>query len=110
MLLPSIHLYFGMLLVATAAVAIFWPAARRIVQYVLGVQILLGIGMLFSHYRVTPVHWILALVAGALWGVAAAFERRGRSRVLVIGACVLAVVILAYVFHLGQSSMAGAAL
>ena len=29
-----------------------------IVQYVLGVQILLGIGMLFSHYRVTPVHWI----------------------------------------------------
>jgi hypothetical protein len=110
MLLPSIHLYFGMLLVATAAVAIFWRAARRVVQYVLGVQILLGIGMLFSHYRVTPVHWILALVAGALWGVASAFERRGRSAALVIGVCVLALVILAYVFHLGQSSMAGAAM
>lgn len=104
-----IHLYFGLLVVLTAALAIVWRPGRRIVQYALGIQILLGVGLLLSHYRVTPLHWILAILAGALWPLASALERRGRSPVLVIGLCVLALIVLAFVFHIGQASMQGQA-
>ncbi len=105
--MANVHLYFGMLLVLTAALAIVWRPGRRIAQYALVVQIVLGVGMLFSHYRVTPWHWILAILTGALWPLASALERRGRSPVLVIGLCVLALIVLAFVFHLGQASMRG---
>jgi len=106
----TIHFYFGAVVVLTAVVAIFWPAARRIAQYVLIVQVLLGIGLFAMHYRVTPLHWILAILTGALWPLAVRFDRQGKPRLLAMGLCLLAVIVLAYVVHLGMASVKGVAL
>jgi hypothetical protein len=70
------------------------------------VQVLLGIATWWTTKLVPPApHWILALLAGGIWPMANAFERRGRPKALVMGACAVAALVVAFVIYLGMHAL-----
>jgi hypothetical protein len=102
----NLHLGFGYLVVVGAVLALFSPQARRIELYVLLVQVVAGAALWVMQRHGPPVlHWVLALVAGGIYAMANAFERRGRPALQVRGLLVLAFVIVAFVFYLGQQAV-----
>lgn len=103
----SVHYAIGTLLVLLALAAIFWAPARRYVLYVLILQIVLGAAA-WGTTRLAPpaAHWILAILSGGAYALATAFERRGRSRGVVLGALIVGLLILAFVYQLGQHAVA----
>jgi len=105
----TVHYAIGTLLVLLALAAIFWAPARRYVLYVLIVQIVLGAAT-WGMTKLAPpaAHWILAIVSGGAYAMASAFERRERSRSLVLGALIVGLLILAFVYQLGQHVVAHA--
>lgn len=102
----NVHYAVGMLLFLTSIAAIFFAPARRYVVYVLALQIVLG-AVTWSTTKIAPPapHWILAILAGGVWPMANAFERRGRPKSAVVGICAVGVVILAYVIYVGMHAV-----
>ena len=102
----AFHQGIGYLVVLGAIVAVFDRRARRIEQYIILLQVLIGGVLWFMLHHGPPLaHWVLALVAGALYGVANGFERRGRPESAVRALSVLALLIVAFVFYLGMSAV-----
>ncbi|MDQ2907991.1 MAG: hypothetical protein M3R44_01410 [Candidatus Eremiobacteraeota bacterium] len=109
MVLLNVHYAVGTLVVLLALAAIFWRPARRYVLYALIVQILLGAATWGSTGLVPPAaHWVLAIVAGGIYAMATAFERRDRGRRLVLGTLIVGLVVLAFVYQLGQHAVSAA--
>jgi cytochrome b561 len=108
MFLLQIHNAIGLIVVVTALAAIFWQPARRVVLYVLVLQIVVG-GILWgtSHAAIPPLHWILALLNGGVYAMANVFEKRGRPRALVLGTLVAGFLIFAYIYSLGMNAVKG---
>jgi hypothetical protein len=105
-MLLNVHYALGFFVVAVALAAIFWQPARRIVLYVLVLQIVVG-GIVWAKGGIAPppLHWILAVLNGGVYAMANAFERRGRPRGLVVGTLVLGFVIFAFTFSLGMNAV-----
>ena len=100
---PVLLVHYGVafLVFLSALAAIFVPVFRRIVLYVLVVQILVGFGLWFgAHYPApVPAHWILAILVGGLYAASSAAEKRGRSALpYTIGGAI----VIAFVFSLGM--------
>jgi hypothetical protein len=104
----QIHNWLAVVLFLTALVAIFVPKARQLVDYVLALQIVLGVAV-WGILKVAPpaAHWILAIAVGGVWPMARALERKGRPPVAVMGVAGLGVVILAIVIYLGTKAVKG---
>jgi hypothetical protein len=106
MAILNVHYAIGLVLFLTALGAIFVPVLRRVVVYVLLVQILLGIVTWWSTKLVPPApHWILAILVGGIWPMANAFERKGRPKAVVMGVCAVAALVIAYVIYLGMHAL-----
>lgn len=106
MALLQVHYAIGTLVVLLALAAIFWRPARRYVLYALILQIVLGVATWGSTGLVPPpAHWILAILTGGIYAMATAFERRGRGRGLVLGTLVVGLLVLAFVYQLGQHAV-----
>jgi hypothetical protein len=103
-----VHNGLAVVLFLTAIVAIFVPRARQLVDYVLALQIVLGVAV-WAILKVAPpaAHWILAIAVGGVWPMARALERRGRPRAVVMGVAGLGVVVLALVIYLGTKAVKG---
>ena len=87
----------------------FAPAARRIVVYVLALQIVLGAATWLTVKVAPPAaHWVLAILAGGVWPMGRVLERRGRPKAAAMAVYCLAVVILAYVIELGMHGLRAA--
>ena len=101
------HYGLGFLVLLTALVAIFWVPARRYVLYLLALQIVLG-ALTWWLGGVAPpaLHWILAILVGGIYAMASAFGRRGRPAGVIMGICILAALVIAYVFYLGMHAVA----
>ncbi len=98
----TVHNVLGTLLVLVSIAAIFWSPARRIVLYVLVLQIVVGASVWGVTKLVPPAaHWTLAILNGGTYAMATAFEKRGRPRGLVIGMLVLGAVIFVLVYGIG---------
>ena len=103
MAILNVHYAIGLVLFLTALGAIFVPVLRRVVVYVLLVQILLGLVTWWTTKLVPPApHWILAILVGGIWPMANAFERKGRPKAVVMGVCAVAALVIAYVIYLGM--------
>ena len=108
MTLLNVHYAIGFLIVLTSLAAIFWAAARRIVLYVLVLQIVVGFALWWRTGAAPPApHWILAILNGGTYAMGTAFARRGRPRPLIIATYVLGFVVFAIVFGLGMHAVAG---
>jgi hypothetical protein len=108
MTLLNVHYAIGFLIVLTSLAAIFWEPARRVVLYVLVLQIVVG----FAVWGVTkavppPLHWILAILNGGTYAMGTAFARKGRPRPLVVGVYVVGFLVFAIVFSLGMHAVQG---
>ncbi len=102
MALLNVHNAVGALLVLLSLVAIFWAPARRYVLFLLVIQIVLGASLWWSTKLVPPLaHWVLAFLNGGTYAMATAFERRGRSRALVLGAVILGALVFVVIAVLG---------
>jgi hypothetical protein len=106
MLWLQLHQGIGYIVVLGAVIALFDRRARRIELFILLAQVLIGIA-LWAMLRHGPplLHWLLALIAGGIYAMANAFERRGRPPGQVRALLVLALVIVAIVFYLGMSAV-----
>ncbi len=99
----NVHNGLGTLLVLVSIAAIFWAPARRLVLYVLVLQIVVGAAVWGVTKLVPPAaHWILAILNGGTYAMATVFERRGRPRALVLGMLVLGALIFVVVYSLGM--------
>lgn len=106
MALLNVHYAVGLILFVTALAAIVLPQARRVVVYVLLLQILLGVATWWATKLVPPApHWILALLTGGIWPMANAFERRGRPKAVVMAICAAGAIVVAYVIYLGMHAL-----
>jgi hypothetical protein len=104
----NVHYALGAIVLIFALAALVNARARRLVQYVLALQIVVGLSVWFSiHVAPPPAHWILALVAGGVFAAANALERRGRPRGTVIAVSALGVVLVAYIYYLGMHAVRG---
>lgn len=104
-------MYVGLLVVLAAAGLIWRYPGRRITLYVLTLQILLGITLIFKGYRPPAIHWIFAVTAWALYMAANAAVKRAPegSRLPIILAVVASLLVLA-TYGIGQSAMHAQAL
>ena len=105
----NVHNVLGSIVVLVSVAAIFWLPARRIVLYLLVLQIVVG----FAVWGITklvppPAHWILAILNGGTYAMVTAFERRGRPRGLIIGMLVIGALIFVVVYSLGMHAAARA--
>ena len=103
MQLLSVHNALAGIVLLVSIAAIFWLPARRIVLYVLVLQIVVG-GAVWGVTKIVPpaAHWILAILNGGTYAMANVFERRGRPKGLVVGMLVLGAVIFAIVYSIGM--------
>lgn len=103
MLILNVHNALGLLVVLVSIAAIFWLPARRIVLYVLVLQIIVG-GAVWGVTKLVPpaAHWLLAILNGGTYAMATVFERRGRPRALVLGMLIFGALLFAYVYQLGM--------
>ncbi len=104
--LLSAHLGVGYLVFVSAIAAIFVPVFRKIVLYVLVVQILVGFALwgLAHAPAPQPLHWIAAILVGGVYAAGSAAERRGRTTLpfTIAGAIVIAIV-----FAIGMQQVKG---
>ncbi len=109
MILLNVHNATGSIVVLTSLAAIFWPPARRLVLYLLVLQIVIGFAMWGVTKLVPPIaHWVLAILSGGVYAMASVFERRGRPRAVVLATLVAGFVVLAVVFAIGQHALRAA--
>jgi hypothetical protein len=101
---PMLSVHYGLagIVLVFSAGAIFFKEARRVVLYLLALQILTGaLTWWMTHFAPPPAHWILAVMTGGLYALGNVFERRGRSRVLVTFVAIIATVIIMYICSIG---------
>jgi hypothetical protein len=105
-LILTIHMIVG-LLVVLAAVALIWRyQTRRITLYLVTLQILLGIGVIASGYRPPPLHWLLAVIAWALYmGANALTKRAPAGSKLPIGLAIVASLLVLATYGIGQHAL-----
>ena len=104
--LLTAHALVGTLVLLLAVGALFVRWARRATLYALVLQIVLGAivsGVLKLPPQ--PLHALLPLLAGGVYAMANAFERKGRSPALVHGVLVLGVLMLASTYYIGEHAL-----
>ncbi len=85
-----------------AVAAIFVPRTRQLVDYVLALQIVVGVALWAVLKNAPPTaHWVLALVVGGIWPVARGLEKRGRPKAVAMAICAAGAIIVAFIIHLG---------
>ena len=103
--MANVHLLLGAVIVLAALAAVFSAPARRVVVYLLVLQIVLGVMLWWSTKDAPPVvHWVLALLVGGIYPMANALERRGRPRSTIVTLSALGALIFAYIFYVGIHS------
>jgi hypothetical protein len=108
MAILNVHYAVALVLFVTALAAIFNATARRLVVYVLLLQIALGVATWWTTKLVPlPQHWILAILVGGVWPMANAFEKRGRPKGVVMGVAAVGAIVVAYVIYVGMHALRG---
>jgi peptidoglycan/LPS O-acetylase OafA/YrhL len=96
------HLVFGFVVIVAALVAIFDARARRVVVYLLTLQIVVG-AVLWWTTKVSPppLHWIPPLLIGGVYSAANALERRGRAKSTILALTIFGALLFSYIFYIG---------
>jgi hypothetical protein len=105
----SLHVHQGVayLVAALAIAGIWWNLGRRILLYVLTLQILLGIWVLLSGNNVSPLHYSFAVLAWIGYMIANAIARRGNDKAA-LGIAVASSVLVLVAYGIGQVAVKGA--
>jgi hypothetical protein len=105
-ILLQIHYGLGLVLFLTAIAAIFVPKSRQLVDYVLALQIVVGVATWAVLKSAPPAaHWILALVVGGIWPVARGLDKRGRPKPVAMAVCAAGALIVAFIIYLGMKAV-----
>jgi hypothetical protein len=104
--LVTLHLAVGILAIIAALTLVWRLPGRRIVLYVLTLQILLGLILLHGGYRAPPAHILSAFLAWALYMAANALTRRQADARLTLGFVVAATVLVVIAGALGGALIA----
>lgn len=104
----NVHYALGTIVFLCALLAILFAPLRRVVQYLLALQIVVG-AVLWAMLRVAPppAHWLLAILIAGVYPMANAMGRRRRPKVAVMTVCAFAAVVIAYVIYLGMHAVTG---
>jgi uncharacterized protein YqhQ len=103
--LLTVHLYVAFAVVVLAIVGVWRRSDRRITLYVVTLQILIGIGLLFMQLRAPSVHYALALLGFIGYMVAGAISKRpDRGRVALAVSGISSLLILD-AFYIGMHAV-----
>ncbi len=104
----QIHYALGLVLFLAAIAAIFVPRSRQLVDYVLALQIVIGVALWAVLKNAPPTaHWVLALVVGGIWPIARGLEKRGRPKAVAMAVCAGGALIVAFIIYLGMNAVRG---
>jgi hypothetical protein len=108
MLIPlNVH-YAIAFLVAAGSVLLVWQQwGRRIMLYLLTVQILVGGWVIYSGLKVWPIHYTLALIAWFGYMAANAVGRRAGKENLALGITLASSVFVLIAFGIGMWAVKG---
>jgi hypothetical protein len=95
-----VHFVVALIVVAALIVAVITPVGRRVAIWSLGLQLLVGLWLIYIGYRVSPWHPALWLLA-ALSTQAAIFAGRRERRAAAMILSLLALASAAGAFYLG---------
>ena len=99
-----VHYVTGFLVVLLAALFVWRKLGRRVMIYVLTLQIVLGIVLIVNHLRAPSYHYAMAIVAWLGYMVANALGRRG-NRNLVLAVTVISTLLVLVTFYVGQRAV-----
>jgi len=106
MLSLTIHTIVAYLVALLAIAGIWWNLGRRILLYVLTLQILLGIWVLITGHNVSPLHYSFAVLAWIGYMIANAVARRGKDKAA-LGISVASSVLVLVAYGIGQVAVKG---
>jgi hypothetical protein len=95
-----VHYIVALIVVAALIVAVITPVGRRAALWALGLQLLVGLWLIFIGYRVSPWHPALWLLA-ALFTQAAIFVGRRERKAAAMILTLLALASAIGAFYLG---------
>jgi len=98
----TVHNVFAMLVAAGAVGIVWWRWGRRIMLYVLTLQILSGAWVIISGVRANSLHYTFAVLAWAGYMAANAIERRGGRENLALAVTVASSACVLVGFAIGQ--------
>jgi len=105
MSLLAVHLYVGFAVAALALFAVWRRPERRITLYVVTLQILLGVSLIFQGLRAPSLHYALAILGWAGYMVANAMAGRGRPRGVVLSIAALSTLLILFAYYLGMHAV-----
>jgi hypothetical protein len=101
-----VHLVVGILVAASAALLVWWKLGRRIVLYLLTLQIALGIWLIVSGRQAPPPHYALAVLAWIGYMAANAMSRDPEQRRNVMILTVLSSAMVLVAAYIGSQAAA----
>jgi hypothetical protein len=106
----TLHVIVGVVVVLTALLLVWRRAGRRLMLYVLTLQIVLGIAAVaLTGARSTPEHWVTAVIGWAGYMLANGLQRRrGASRATVLAITIGSSLLVVYAFYVGLRAMRAA--
>jgi hypothetical protein len=98
----TVHNIFAMLVVAGAVGIVWWRWGRRVMLYLLTLQIILGVGVIFSGPRANVLHYTFAVLGWIGYMVANGIERRGGRENLALAVTLGSSACVCVAFAIGQ--------
>ncbi|HEV8019641.1 MAG TPA: hypothetical protein VGP41_00175 [Candidatus Lustribacter sp.] len=100
-----VHLVLGILVVACAALFVWFKMGRRITLYVLSLQILLGIVLIVMGLRAPAPHYVLAIVGWVGYMGANFMTRQPDSKKNVLVLTILSTVMVVLAALIGRAAI-----
>lgn len=98
------HYGLGMLVVLMGVLFVWRRGGRRIMLYLLTLQIILGIAVVYSGLRAPWYHYGLAVLAWAGYMLANALDRRQKGAPVLTAAAISTIIVL-LTFYIGMHSV-----
>jgi len=103
-----VHYVVGILVALVAALWVWQQLGRRVMLYLLTLQIALGIWVIFTGLKAPSVHYALALVAWIGYMVANGLFRKPQRRQIALGITGFSTVLVLIAFYIGwKTAMPG---
>lgn len=101
----TVHLWIGFVVVVLALLAVWLRGVRRIVLYVVSLQILAGIIVILQGFKAPSYHYALAILAWIGYMVANGMTRRSASTRTVLLLSGLSTILILIAFYVGMHAV-----
>ncbi len=100
-----VHFVIGILVALVAALWVWQQLGRRVMLYLLTLQIAIGVYLIYSGLKAPSAHYALAVIAWIGYMVANGMFRKPERRQLALGVTGVSTVLVFVAFYLGYRAV-----